>query len=65
MQIVFTFDILYLLLIFSSLMIMLMDRIDGDFSLEIDYIGVVHDRSHLEEHSYEAYHLPILFTEGT
>ncbi|OZC09839.1 Complex I intermediate-associated protein 30 [Onchocerca flexuosa] len=49
----------------SSLMIMLMDRIDGDFSLEIDYIGVVHDRSHLEEHSYEAYQLPILFTEGT
>ncbi|CAG9533251.1 unnamed protein product [Cercopithifilaria johnstoni] len=49
----------------SSLIIMLMDRIDGDFSLEIDYIGVVHDRSHLEEHSYEAYQLPILFTEGT
>ncbi|VBB25961.1 unnamed protein product [Acanthocheilonema viteae] len=49
----------------SSLLIMLMDRIDGDFSLEIDYIGVVHDRSHLEEHSYEAYQLPILFTEGT
>ncbi|VDK87091.1 unnamed protein product [Litomosoides sigmodontis] len=49
----------------SSLMIMLMDRIDGDFSLEIDYIGVVHDRSHLEEHAYEAYQLPILFTEGT
>ncbi|KAM3717186.1 putative complex I intermediate-associated protein 30 [Dirofilaria immitis] len=49
----------------SSLMIMLMDRIDGDFSLEIDYIGVVHERSHLEEHSYEAYQLPILFTEGT
>uniref|UniRef100_A0A8R1XX74 RRM domain-containing protein n=1 Tax=Onchocerca volvulus TaxID=6282 RepID=A0A8R1XX74_ONCVO len=47
----------------SSLLIMLMDRIDGDFSLEIDYIGVVHDRSHLEGHSYEAYQLPILFTE--
>ncbi|VDK78884.1 unnamed protein product [Onchocerca ochengi] len=49
----------------SSLLIMLMDRIDGDFSLEIDYIGVVHDRSHLEEHSYEAYQLPILFTEAS
>lgn len=48
----------------SSLTIMLTDRIDGDFSLEIDYIGVVHDRSHVEEHSYESYHLPILFTEG-
>lgn len=48
----------------SSLTVMLMDRIDGDFSLEIDYIGVVHDRSHLEKHAYEAYRLPILFTEG-
>uniref|UniRef100_A0A1I8F127 Exonuclease domain-containing protein n=2 Tax=Wuchereria bancrofti TaxID=6293 RepID=A0A1I8F127_WUCBA len=48
----------------SSLIVMLMDRIDGDFSLEIDYIGVVHDRSHVEEHSYESYHLPILFAEG-
>lgn len=43
---------------------MLMDRIDGEFSLEIDYIGVVHDRSHLEEHAYETYRLPILFSEG-
>ncbi|VDN06050.1 unnamed protein product [Thelazia callipaeda] len=48
----------------SSLLIMLMDRIDGDFSLEIDYIGVVHDRTHLEEHAYESYQLPILYTEA-
>ncbi|EYC41661.1 hypothetical protein Y032_0560g3465 [Ancylostoma ceylanicum] len=48
----------------SSLGIVLMDRIDGDFQLELDYIGVYNDRSHLEEFAYETYTLPIFNTHG-
>ncbi|KHJ83195.1 hypothetical protein OESDEN_17107 [Oesophagostomum dentatum] len=48
----------------SSLGIVLMDRIDGDFQLELDYIGVYNDRSHLEEFAYETYTLPVFNTHG-
>lgn len=37
-----------------------MDRIDGDFALEVDWIGVYNDRSHIEKFAYENYISPIL-----
>lgn len=41
-----------------------MDRIDGPFQLEIDYIGVINDRTHQEAFAYEKYNLPILSAIG-
>ncbi len=35
--------------------IMLADRVDGEFSLEIDNIKVEYDPSHFEEFAYETY----------
>uniref|UniRef100_A0AC34F1Y4 NADH:ubiquinone oxidoreductase intermediate-associated protein 30 domain-containing protein n=1 Tax=Panagrolaimus sp. ES5 TaxID=591445 RepID=A0AC34F1Y4_9BILA len=43
----------------SSVGITLMDRIDGEFQLEIDYIGCYNDRSHLEVFAYEQYSIPM------
>lgn len=48
----------------SSMGIVLMDRMDGEFSLELDFVGVCHDRSHRENFAYEAYALPIFNTKG-
>ncbi|CAI5450861.1 unnamed protein product [Caenorhabditis angaria] len=48
----------------SSIGIVLMDRIDGDFSLEIDYIGVYNDTTHIEDFAYETYTLPVFNTHG-
>ncbi|KAI1723825.1 complex I intermediate-associated protein 30 (CIA30) domain-containing protein [Ditylenchus destructor] len=47
----------------SSIGITLMDRINGDFKLEIGFIGVCHDASHTEECAWEAYQLDIPYTE--
>lgn len=41
-----------------------MDRIDGDFRLELDYIGVYNDHTHLEDFAYETYVLPLWNTDG-
>lgn len=41
-----------------------MDRIDGDFKLEVGFVGVTNDTSHLERFAYEAYQLPILTSIG-
>jgi NADH dehydrogenase [ubiquinone] 1 alpha subcomplex assembly factor 1 len=46
-------------LFFSNISIVMMDRIDGKFQLEIDYIGVVNDQTHKERFAYEEYNLPI------
>jgi NADH dehydrogenase [ubiquinone] 1 alpha subcomplex assembly factor 1 len=43
----------------SSVGITLMDRIDGEFQLEIDFIGVYNDRSHEELFAYEQYSIPM------
>jgi len=43
----------------SSIGFTLMDRIEGPFQLELAYIGVCHDRSHLEEFAYEKYSCPV------
>ncbi|EGT32969.1 hypothetical protein CAEBREN_01390 [Caenorhabditis brenneri] len=48
----------------SSIGIVLMDRIDGDFRLEIDYIGVYNDTTHVEDFAYETYTLPVFNTHG-
>lgn len=48
----------------SSVGIVLMDRIDGDFRLEIDYIGVYNDTTHVEDFAYETYTLPVFNTHG-
>ncbi|CAP30433.1 Protein CBR-NUAF-1 [Caenorhabditis briggsae] len=48
----------------SSIGIVLMDRIDGDFKLEIDYIGVYNDTTHVEDFAYETYTLPVFNTHG-
>jgi hypothetical protein len=41
-----------------------MDRVDGPFQLEIDYIGVVNDRTHEEVFAYEKYSLPVYTVIG-
>uniref|UniRef100_A0AC34PW12 NADH:ubiquinone oxidoreductase intermediate-associated protein 30 domain-containing protein n=1 Tax=Panagrolaimus sp. JU765 TaxID=591449 RepID=A0AC34PW12_9BILA len=43
----------------SSIGIGLMDRMDGEFQLEIDYIGCYHDASHEEYFAYETYSIPM------
>ncbi|KAI3422416.1 hypothetical protein GPALN_012929 [Globodera pallida] len=43
----------------SSIGITLMDRINGPFRLEIDFIGATHHISHLEKHAYETYNIPV------
>ncbi|TKR61231.1 hypothetical protein L596_028371 [Steinernema carpocapsae] len=48
----------------SSVGIVIMDRIEGDFQLEIDFIGVCNDRSHQEDFAYETYTLPIFNPMG-
>uniref|UniRef100_A0A0N5BAX5 CIA30 domain-containing protein n=1 Tax=Strongyloides papillosus TaxID=174720 RepID=A0A0N5BAX5_STREA len=48
----------------SSFSIVLMDKIDGPFNLEIDFIGVTHDKSHQEKSAYESYELPIFNSQG-
>ncbi|KJH44708.1 Complex I intermediate-associated protein 30 [Dictyocaulus viviparus] len=48
----------------SSIGIVLMDRIDGEFQLELDYIGVYNDRAHFEKFAYETYTLPLFNTHG-
>uniref|UniRef100_A0AAF5D2J6 CIA30 domain-containing protein n=1 Tax=Strongyloides stercoralis TaxID=6248 RepID=A0AAF5D2J6_STRER len=48
----------------SSISITLMDRMDGPFNLEIDFIGVTHDKSHKEEFAYETYVAPVWNTQG-
>lgn len=35
-----------------------LDYSDGDFSLEIDYIGLEHDPHHKEDSAYEVYNVP-------
>lgn len=35
----------------------LMDNVDGPFNLEIDYIALLKDQNHKEEHAYERYSL--------
>jgi hypothetical protein len=50
--------------IFSNIGIVLMDRVDGPFNLEIEFIGVVNDRMHEERFAYEQYSLPIYTTIG-
>ncbi|PAV86140.1 hypothetical protein WR25_24445 [Diploscapter pachys] len=48
----------------SSISITIMDRIDGPYKLEIDYIGVVNDNTHSEYFAYEGYTMPVPFTSG-
>ena len=39
----------------SSIGLTVMDTYDGPFQLEIDYIGVFHDRTHNPTFEYEMY----------
>lgn len=41
-----------------------LDWMDGEFNLEIDYIGVEHNQYHNEESAYELYKAPD-FVMGT
>jgi len=41
-----------------------MDRIDGDFQLELGFVGAVHDITHCERFAYEQYQLPVYTTAG-
>lgn len=43
---------------FSSIGIVLMDRIDGPFKFELGFIGVTHDTGHWEISAYETYKHP-------
>jgi hypothetical protein len=38
--------------------ITIMDSVEGNFSLEIDFIGLVRDSNAVEDHSYEMYKTP-------
>ncbi|CAJ0949955.1 unnamed protein product, partial [Mesorhabditis belari] len=46
----------------SSVGIVLMDRMDGRFQLELDYIGVWNDWTHTEKFAYETYVIPMFNT---
>ncbi|CAJ0586468.1 unnamed protein product, partial [Mesorhabditis spiculigera] len=48
----------------SSLGIVLMDRVDGPFRLELEFIGVVKDWTHREKFAYETYVIPMWNTAG-
>lgn len=37
----------------------MMDRTNGPFRLEVAFIGVLKDNTYVEEHSYEAYSIPV------
>lgn len=50
--------------LFSNVSIVLMDRVDGPFKLEVDYIGVVNDTTHEEDFAYEKYSLPVYTVVG-
>jgi len=39
--------------------ITLCDKTDGPFELEIDYIAIMHDKTHWEKFAYEMYRLPV------
>lgn len=41
-----------------------MDRINGDFKLEIGFVGVTHDTAHKEKFAYEKYQMPVYSTIG-
>lgn len=43
----------------SAVSIGIMDRIDGEFQLEIDYIGCYNDVTHEEKFAYETYSIPM------
>ncbi|KAH7730304.1 Protein NUAF-1 [Aphelenchoides avenae] len=47
----------------SSIGIVLMDRIDGPFELEIDFIGAYNDTTHKEQFAYEGYVMPMIYTD--
>jgi len=44
-----------------SIGIVLMDKIDGPFRLEVGFIGVTYDKSHSEKFAYESYNIPIMY----
>ena len=43
----------------SSLGIACVDRLNGPFRLEVDWIGVHYDKTHFEQYAYEEYKMPI------
>jgi len=48
----------------NAIGITLMDRIDGDFRLELGFVGAVNDITHAEKFAYEQYQLPVYTTVG-
>uniref|UniRef100_A0A914E701 Guanylate cyclase n=1 Tax=Acrobeloides nanus TaxID=290746 RepID=A0A914E701_9BILA len=44
----------------KAISIGIMDRIEGEFQMEIDYIGVFHDPAHTEKFAYESYVIPMV-----
>jgi len=48
----------------NAISIVLMDKIEGDFKLEIDFMGATHDMTHKEKFAYEKYQLPVFTTHG-